>query len=327
MFSSFNSFNSSIINQLKKKESSLINTVAPVISGVFATNQQLTVSNGTWTGSPTSYTYQWFWKIGGDLVGETSSVHTVTVNDITKVLKCKVTAINSFGPTTVESDLITIITTNLLQHLNASAYSSGPTWTATPGNNVTLYGTPLPVYTSNVPKLQFISSVPNYGDMSSFSNALTVFTLEAWVYFDSINATGGFINSIFTEVNSSGIDSNNFIFGLNGSTFQFGYACVGGYSASADLLPGAIVASKWYHLVGTYDGSNLKMYVNGALSQTTSSTITPKKNGNGIRIARRWDNNNYTNIKINTIRVYENYAFSVNQVNHNFNVNRADFSL
>jgi Hypothetical glycosyl hydrolase family 15 len=37
----------------------LANTVAPKISGVPTVGDTLTVTHGTWTGSPTSYTYQW----------------------------------------------------------------------------------------------------------------------------------------------------------------------------------------------------------------------------------------------------------------------------
>lgn len=36
-----------------------VNTVAPVVSGTALTGQTLSVTNGTWVNTPTSYSYQW----------------------------------------------------------------------------------------------------------------------------------------------------------------------------------------------------------------------------------------------------------------------------
>ena len=36
-----------------------VNTVAPVVSGTATISSLLSVTNGTWTNSPTGYTYQW----------------------------------------------------------------------------------------------------------------------------------------------------------------------------------------------------------------------------------------------------------------------------
>ena len=50
-----------------------LNTVAPVISGTASVGQTLTVtSDGTWTNTPTSYTYQWR-RAGVAITGETRS--------------------------------------------------------------------------------------------------------------------------------------------------------------------------------------------------------------------------------------------------------------
>jgi len=35
------------------------NTTPPALTGTAKVGQTLTVSNGTWSGSPTGYTYQW----------------------------------------------------------------------------------------------------------------------------------------------------------------------------------------------------------------------------------------------------------------------------
>ena len=45
--------------QTSGPSSAPVNTVAPVISGTTTLGSVLTTTNGTWTNSPTSYTYQW----------------------------------------------------------------------------------------------------------------------------------------------------------------------------------------------------------------------------------------------------------------------------
>jgi hypothetical protein len=46
----------------------------------------------------------------------------------------------------------------------------------------------------------------------------------------------------------------------------------------------------WYHVVGTYDGTTIKQWVDGTLLGTTRTiTATTTANGGPVRIARRWD--------------------------------------
>lgn len=56
-----------------------VNTVPPAITGGSTSGDVLTLSNGTWTESPTSYAYQWQELIAAvwtDLVGETANTYT-----------------------------------------------------------------------------------------------------------------------------------------------------------------------------------------------------------------------------------------------------------
>jgi hypothetical protein len=78
------------------------NTTPPSISGTAKDGQQLTASNGSWTNSPTSYTYQWqrCASDGGScaaIAGADSRQYTVSTSDVGHRLRVQVTAHNSAG--------------------------------------------------------------------------------------------------------------------------------------------------------------------------------------------------------------------------------------
>jgi len=72
------------------------NTVAPAITGTATEGQTLTASTGTWTGSPSSYAYQW--KRGGvSIGGATSSTYLLVTADVGSTITVTVTATNAGG--------------------------------------------------------------------------------------------------------------------------------------------------------------------------------------------------------------------------------------
>ena len=83
------------------------NTAAPEISGTLDIGQTLTVSNGSWTGSPTGFSYQWQRCSSStsctDITGETSKTHTVVSADNGNALRAQVTATNADGKATAAS--------------------------------------------------------------------------------------------------------------------------------------------------------------------------------------------------------------------------------
>jgi hypothetical protein len=72
------------------------NTAAPTVTGMRAAGNTLTCSPGSWSGGPTSYTYQWT-RDGTPLAGATSPAYTVQTLDQGTTLACLVTASNAGG--------------------------------------------------------------------------------------------------------------------------------------------------------------------------------------------------------------------------------------
>jgi hypothetical protein len=78
------------------------NTLAPIVSGTAKVGQALTCSEGTWTGSPTSYAYKWL-RDGMAIGGAESSTYTVIAADEGHSISCEVTATNALGPKSTAS--------------------------------------------------------------------------------------------------------------------------------------------------------------------------------------------------------------------------------
>ena len=84
----------------------------PQITGTAAPGDVLTASNGTWDGSPTSYSYQWLYCDGVDDCADepdaTGGTYTVDPSDLGYEIEVEVTATNGAGSTTAVSTAQTV---------------------------------------------------------------------------------------------------------------------------------------------------------------------------------------------------------------------------
>jgi hypothetical protein len=90
------------------------NTALPTITGTTTQGQTLSTSNGSWSGSPTSYTYQWqdctsttCQNISGATT--TTSTYTLQASDVGSTIDVTVTATNSGGSASVSSAQTSIV--------------------------------------------------------------------------------------------------------------------------------------------------------------------------------------------------------------------------
>jgi len=94
------------------------NTVEPVVSGTTVQGQTLTTTNGTWIGAtPITYAYRWLrCDTNGSncstIAGETSANRQVTSDDVGHRLRSRVTASNSQGSTSADSNATNTITSS-----------------------------------------------------------------------------------------------------------------------------------------------------------------------------------------------------------------------
>ena len=83
------------------------NTVAPAVSGTPETGQTLTATNGTWTGAD-SFTRQWQ-RDGVAISGATSATYVLVEADEGHAIRCRVTAHNEAGTTSVNSNAVNAV--------------------------------------------------------------------------------------------------------------------------------------------------------------------------------------------------------------------------
>src|SRR4029077_11474339 len=84
------------------------NTALPLVSGTAQQGVKLTTSNGSWSGSPTGYSYAWqdCDSSGSNCVaigGATSSGYTLTSGDVGDTVRVVVTAVNAGGSASATS--------------------------------------------------------------------------------------------------------------------------------------------------------------------------------------------------------------------------------
>lgn len=92
------------------------NTSAPTVAGTAEEGQTLTAAPGTWTASPTGFSYQWRrCNSGGssctDIPGATSQTYVVAAADAGKTLRVSVVASNAAGPGAAATSAPTAVVT------------------------------------------------------------------------------------------------------------------------------------------------------------------------------------------------------------------------
>ena len=96
------------------------NSAVPAVSGIARKGETLDASTGSWTGSPSSYTYQWKRANTADgtyfnISSETSNQYILTDDDIGSYIKVSVVAVNGAGVSSAALSAATSIVVDLAE--------------------------------------------------------------------------------------------------------------------------------------------------------------------------------------------------------------------
>ncbi len=151
----------------------------------------------------------------------------------------------------------------------------------------------------------------NVLDIDNWMNTVpSGLTMMAWVKFDSLDTS--YSNNGF-EIMEDGCCTKYSIYVSNAGRPE---TYVGGQNTFGSN--GDIVAGQWYHLASIYDGSSVKLFLNGVLISTNSSLGSLSSPSSTMYVGGRGSNNQTWPGSIDEVKFY-NYARSTSQIIEDMN--------
>ena len=145
---------------------------------------------------------------------------------------------------------------------------------------------------------------------SAALDVVGAFTVEAWM---KPTQTGGL------EAGIAGKDMERFTLAYNNANNRaYWYVAHG-----ANNLSAGVTANQWNHLVGTYDGTNIELFVNGASTGTKLSTHTPLGAGGDFDVGFVEGLPGYFDGRIANVKLYDR-ALTAGEVSSQFAVGIGD---
>ena len=123
----------------------------------------------------------------------------------------------------------------------------------------------------------FDSATQNISVPDSGSLRPAQISVEAWVKPDSASIND-FDSPVMKTSNDNWTDGYGLFYRSSGSTISFFVNSWGGAPAAA------IALDRWTHVVGTYDGTTISLYLNGALAASTPYSTPIAHTGNALYI-------------------------------------------
>lgn len=170
--------------------------------------------------------------------------------------------------------------------------------------------------------INFDASSSQYAECStSLPNVLTQWSVGVWHYYDGTTSTGS--PCIITEVFPTAI---NYVIGNTSDSSPF--LQTGFFNGNWNSTPQGyqLTPNNWYYIASTYDGLDIKLYVNNVLIYDVSCVTTPTSGNNGILLMKRWDLPEFWGGHLAKIDIYDK-ALNPGNVNLIWNSNKSRFGL
>lgn len=170
-----------------------------------------------------------------------------------------------------------------------------------------------------------------YAAGANLGTGITQWTINTWAKINSW-VTSPLMTALFTGIYTGGGAGQqttvNFCLtnydgvGGSGSYIRAGFFD-GSWHLGGTYSPSL---NTWYNFSCTYDGTNLKLYVNGTLQQTLNYASTTMTSTLGYRVGRRWDGYDSFDAYI-PVAMFYNRALSAAEVSQNFTYHRGRYGV
>lgn len=144
-------------------------------------------------------------------------------------------------------------------------------------------------------------------------------TVSSWVFYTAYGG-GGQPYSVITVKGSPW----TWLLENPSNTFRFRITAGGSDVNVADTSTHLL--NTWYNVVGTYDGSNMRIYVNGVLKNTLTQTGTLATNSETAKIGTFQGTNYNLTGRIDNVSIY-NRALTASEIQQNFNALRSRYGI
>lgn len=182
------------------------------------------------------------------------------------------------------------------------------------GNNGTAYGGANTTFgkLGNAGNFDGSNDYVNAGSAASL-NPTTAITIGAWVNLNQVGVP-------YVITSRQGADGQTYSLWINSDNRLYLYLSSDGatWNMTMNSAVALAAANTWYHLVGTYDRTNLRLYINGAANGTPVGATSNIYSGTATnRIS--WDSGStYLNGLIDDVRIY-NRALSSQEISNLYN--------
>jgi hypothetical protein len=224
----------------------------------------------------------------------------------------------------------------LMLSLDAATYSGSGDWIDSVGNkHFVLNNNPTYDAVTGGGSFVFDSNSAQWANCDTSLPSLTTWTVEVWHYYTGVlvGPNDGQCAAIITETYPNVSSCINYSLGNNAgdnpsTNLYAGYFNPNPYFWTNTSPAYTLTPNNWYQITGTFDGSNLRLYVNGEIATAINITgaPTPQSGGAGIRLMRRRDNADYWGGSLATVNIW-NGDIGADAVLARYNANKGRFGL
>lgn len=181
-------------------------------------------------------------------------------------------------------------------------FTSANSWIDSVGNLPFILNGGVTYDSANGGSLAFDPGSSQYANCATSLIDLNNWTIEAWHYYTGTNT--GSAPCIVSEVYPGSNGKINYVLGsatTNSPNLQAAFYN-GGWQSTPDGY--TLTSGNWYQIVGTYDGTTIKLYVNNILVEQSPATGLAQSSNGGINLMQRWDNPEYWGGNLAIVKIW-----------------------